>query len=694
MLTTARCISMACGLSLALGGAAAAQFPAPQGSARSPSVLAVPYIAQSELLCGGAALAMVERFWGRRGVYAENFTALVHPELHGILTTDLTEAARLTGWRADSLTGNWTGIRRKLGDSIPVIALIQVARNRYHYIVLLGWSPRGVTYHDPAVGPFRTMTESQFIKAWTGGQRWAIAVRPRPDLTPDPGPLSSPDALTATSDSLPCRPFLDLAIDAVGLDSLDRAATLLANAETACPAEPTVLRELAGVRFRQRRFADAERLAVNYVAAVPSDTLGWELLASSRYRLDDKAGALDAWNAIGKPTVDLVRIDGVRRIRFSVIAIAIGIRHGSLLTHDNLTLARRRVAELPAFSAASIGYQPVPGGLVEVRAAVAERPLLPPLWALAAAQSIRALGQHEIGVSLATPLGAGELWSGTWRWDHAHPLVDFQAEIPLRLGVPGVIGFDGGWERFRFAPRAAADSGIEETRRAGSVTFGGWVNRALRPSIGLRLEHWSGNAQYLAGIGGLEFRAAGDRFSLRTTAEQAAAIQSGPGYSRGSLRTDWASSFGLRRASWSVRAGIDLASRTAPLGVQPMASGDLPLAIPLRAHPWTRDGVIPTSTIGRTIVHGGVSADQPLFRTGLFTVAAGIFLDGADVGNPADGSGRSRFYLDAGGGIRIGILNGQLGVIRVDLATGLIDRTTALTVGLHQEWPTFRDRAH
>jgi len=40
-------------------------------------VLDVPFIAQSESLCGGAAAAMVLRYWGERGLTAESFASLV-----------------------------------------------------------------------------------------------------------------------------------------------------------------------------------------------------------------------------------------------------------------------------------------------------------------------------------------------------------------------------------------------------------------------------------------------------------------------------------------------------------------------------------------------------------------------------------------------------------------------------------------
>jgi hypothetical protein len=47
---------------------------AAQGEGREPlALLDVPFISQSELLCGGAAAAMVLRYWGERGISAETF---------------------------------------------------------------------------------------------------------------------------------------------------------------------------------------------------------------------------------------------------------------------------------------------------------------------------------------------------------------------------------------------------------------------------------------------------------------------------------------------------------------------------------------------------------------------------------------------------------------------------------------------
>ena len=684
-----------CGLGLALGGApASAQSPSPAAPSRSSPVLDVPYLPQSELLCGGAALAMVERWWGRRGVYAEDFVSLVRPEMQGILTTDLAAAARARGWETLTFDGTPEEVRRFLAQGVPVVALIQVAPKRYHYVVLLGWAGGRVIFHDPARAPSRSIDEAQFLAEWSGAEQWAMVLLPADAGAPLPLSEAAARRPPPPVDSMPCRPWLDWALDAVATDQLDDAANLLTEAGRACPAEPLVLRELAGVRFKQHRLAEAIRLSEQYLARVPDDALGWQLLATSRYLSGDREGALRAWNRVGAPTVDLVRIDGVREVRFRMIADAMDVRHGTVLTPEHMALARRRVADLPALGRTAVDYQPVGGALVEVHAVVAERPVLGGGLRLLAAGTLRAVTQHEVGFAIATPTGGGELWTGVWRWEHSHPRVAFRVDMPARLGFSGVAGVEGAWERFRFSLVTPRKGVFEETRRGGGVSFGGWITSALRPTAGLRFERWSGGRKYLDLTAATEFRAAGDRFLLTTGVEYGQALATHPSYTLGNVRGLWTSSVGISRASWSTRLGLDMASRRAPLGVWPVASGDIPWAIPLRAHPRTSDGLLPGATAGRSMLHGGVSGDHPVFRAGPFIVAAGLFLDGAKIRNPADGSGQDRFYLDAGGGVRVGILDGQLGVLRIDLATGLTEHGTAITVGLHQSWPPFRKSAH
>jgi hypothetical protein len=156
----------------------------------------------------------------------------------------------------------------------------------------------------------------------------------------------------------------------------------------------------------------------------------------------------------------------------------------------------------------------------------------------------------------------------------------------------------------------------------------------------------------------------------------------------------WASSLGLGRAAWSTRLGFNWVSSATPLGAWPVVGGNLSWAIPLRAEPLADGGLLAGRSTGRGIIHAGLAADYPVYRLGPIVFAAGVFLDGAEVRSAADGSAQSRFALDGGGGIRIGIVDGQLGVLRVDLATGLLaDRRSALTVGVHRNWPPFKQES-
>ena len=672
----ARLAVAGCLLSTRLGGAPAlAQSPHPDSTPAAP-VLEVPYLAQSVLLCGGAALAMVERWWGRRGVYAEDFAGLVRAERGGILTTELDSAARTRGWETRVHRGTPELVRQHLEAGEPVVALIQVAPNRYHYVVVIGWREGKVTFHDPARAPFITMEEAGFLTRWTGADRWAMVVRPMPALSPK---VAAGITEQAPIDSLPCRPWLDRAVDAAQQRRLTEAVQWLEEAGRSCPGEPLVVREMAGVRFKQGMHSSAIRLAEEYLATTPGDETGWQLLAASRYLSGDAQGALAAWNELGRPTVDLLRVEGSRKIRYREIADAASLAPGTLLTPSRLALSQRRVSSVPALRRGIVEYQPVPGGIAEVRVAIVERPVADPPWRLLVAGAIGAVAQREIGVEVASPTGAGELWAGSWRWASIRPRAALRVDLPGHLLFPGVIGIEATWEQF-------STSGLDETRRTGFVGFDGWLTAGIRPSGGLRVERWSGQRDYLAVSLGAEFRALGDRLALTATADRALAISAHQSFTQGRARATWATGTGLRRAAWSTRVGIDWTSRSAPSGAWPVAGGGVSWAVPLRAHSLASGSVV----AGRGIFHAGLAGDHPIAQIGPLAVAAGAFLDAARLVAATVDRGSNSWLVDGGAGLRIGIADGRSGVIRLDLAKGLTEgRGSAFTIGIHQRWPSF-----
>src|SRR5687767_15861202 len=118
---------------MVLAGPLSAQ-PAPQSFDSSPvgradgrplSLLDVPFISQSEALCGGAAAAMVLRYWGERGLNAESFAHLVDRSAAGIRTSTLVGELRSRGWNAAAIAGDHSNIANELNRGRPVLTLIE-----------------------------------------------------------------------------------------------------------------------------------------------------------------------------------------------------------------------------------------------------------------------------------------------------------------------------------------------------------------------------------------------------------------------------------------------------------------------------------------------------------------------------------------------------------------------------------------
>ena len=138
------------------------------GQTPSPSspgpVLDVPYVPQSEALCGGAAVAMVMRYWGAIGIHAESFSSLVDPGQQGIRGEDLISEVTRRGWSAASFRGDAMLVQRSLEARRPLIALVEDRPGRFHYVVVVSWVPGTVVVHDPARRPFQVLEEQLFLR--------------------------------------------------------------------------------------------------------------------------------------------------------------------------------------------------------------------------------------------------------------------------------------------------------------------------------------------------------------------------------------------------------------------------------------------------------------------------------------------------------------------------------------------------
>jgi hypothetical protein len=679
-------------LVMALAGPSMAQ-PAPHPL----SLLDVPFISQSEALCGGAAAAMVLRYWGERGLAAESFAHLVDRSASGIRTTALVNELQTRGWNAVAVAGTSERIATELGRGRPVMTLIEDRARTFHYIVIVGATAEAIVFHDPARAPLRVMGRDEFTRRWNAARRWMAVITPGargglnaaaaaspdraepappatfPSPAMPPAPTTLPNLPTPADPAIPtaiaetpigsdsCEALLADGIRRAQANDLDAAERSLTSA-LACPGG-AAMRELAGVRVLQQRWADVEALAATAARIQPEDAYTWRLLGTSRFVQNDRIGALEAWNRAGEPKLDLVSVAGLTRTRQRVVERLIDGASQSVFTPAAFALARRRLAELPSAAATAIEYVPVASALVELRATVNERPLAPTdIWSYAAIGGIAA-ARRDVEFSTGSFSGGGERLTIAWRFWPGRPRIALALDAPAPWG--GVWGVQAFSERQPFDRPELSSA----ERSGGGVHLGNWISPKVRVAMRGGIERWERGGNFgTAGVG-LRLLSRDDRFDARLGADVWGGAAT---FSVAEAAITARSSIDRRGRVLVARGGVSRATRSTPPDL--WFGGDTGVTRPtlLRAHPLVAGGRLRVEQLGRQMIHGSAEA-QHWWRLSLTRVAAAIFADAARVDGrlPEPGQGD----VDIGAGARLAV-PGLAGTFRADLAKGLRDGVT------------------
>ena len=683
-----RCATGICVLAVALASNPAAIAGAPPDAPLAlgkVQLLDVPYVPQSDALCGGAALAMVLRYWGMSGVRAEDFAVLAQPGGAGIRTGALVEAVEGYGWTAVPLPGTPSGVQSHLEQGRPVIALIRVGAGTFHYVVLVAWANGWVILHDPKRGPFRALRDAEFGAAWAGSGDWALLVLPPPELhrqtatattlvdAPPPAPLDA------------CGALVEAGVLLAQQDEAPEAELKFLAAQSLCPTSAEPLRERAGLRFRVEDFTGAKRLAQQALGLDPSDGLAWRLLGASCFLAGDTEGALAAWNHVFEPRTDLTRIDGLTRIRYSAVAGQLDLPPGELLTPQAFRRARRRLAEMPAQLGSRLSLRPEPEGNARVDVALVERPpVIDGVWDVGGV-GLKALVGREVTLDVASPTGNGELWTAGWRWWQERPRVSLALTVPAAGGRPGIWRVGAFWERQAYGSQSASTAGglprsevRREERRRTELSFADWLWPDVRLEVGLALDRWVDRGGYVSLAGSIERRCANDRLALGAQLARWANLGNRAPFGASGLSVTWRSS-GLEGCdAWRGRLGLTTASSHAPLALWSGAGTGQGRAPLLRAHPLLDAGVIAGPVFGRTVLHGTIERQAWPWTLGPLRVGCAVFVDGAKPWDTGPAS-RSPLQLDGGAGLRLRAL-GAKGEFRLDAAHGFADGNSAVSV--------------
>jgi hypothetical protein len=663
-------VALVCAAAVVTSPAIAHAQPPPPPVPAVPAILSVPYLPQSEALCGGAAAAMVMRYWGAEDVYADAFAPLVDRKAGGIHTSALVADLERRHWTVAAGPGDGDGLARELARGRPVIALIEDRPQRFHYVVVVSLPAGKVVLHDPARAPSRTLDRARFDAAWEKSQRWMLILLPPPSAQP-PAPVTDrrPDPIVAPGGA--CATEVEAAVALAERGEKGAARTALEAAAVTCPGAAAPWRELAGLDALDERWADAAAHAGRAVLHDPADALAWRILATAEYLQQHDLAALAAWNHVGEPRTDLVEIKGLAHTRYLVVADAIALGPAELLTPDALRLAQRRVRAIPAVAAARVSFQPRENGKARIDAAIVERsraPIAPAAWL---GIGLRTLTDREIATSFANVSGGGDLVSIAWRfWEH-RPTIAASYAAP---GPGGVWRLDVSRETQTFG--TAGPARFEETRSRAGVEIGNWIDRRTRLAGGVALENWTGRPRTAALSGRAEFRPFSDRLSL----EGGATIWRGRdvSFAGAEAAARWRSSSVLTGTVWRADAGYRAATADSPASIWPGADSGTVRDVLLRAHPLLDDGVIRRGVFGRRLAFGSLEVQRWFVsRTRPIRVAPAAFVDTARASRGLSAS-TDRVQVDAGAGLRLSLPG--VGVLRLDVAHGLRDGRTALSV--------------
>lgn len=613
-------------------------------------ILDVPFISQSEALCGGAAAAMVLRYWGERGLSAESFSHLVDRSAAGIRTDALVSELRSRGWMAAALAGTGEAIDAELRRGRPVLTLIEDRPGRFHYIVIVARTPDAVVFHDPARAPFRVVGREEFERRWQPAKRWMAVVVPGEREPETVAPVS------ALPSAAPCDALIAAGVARAQAGDLAAAEQHLTTALSCGGA--AAMRELAGVRVLQRRWADVEALSNAATATEPRDPYGWRLLGTSRFVQNNRDGALAAWNRVSEPRLDLLSVAGLDRTRQRVVERLIGASAGTVVTPNLLLRSERRLGELPAAVSTSVELRPAAGGLAELRATVNERPVIPAdVWSYVALGAVAA-SRRELGAATGSLTGGGERLKAEWRFWPGRPRLGAAVDAPAPWGGIWSVGGFGEHERF-------TDAGPpDETRAGGFVEWSTWTNAVVKLTAGAGVEDWDRIGTLGRSRAQVQMLTRGSRVHVRADGEMWAGAAS---FSRLSVNIDAASAATRTGRIYLGRGGAAAGSANLPPLLWFGGDTGQTRETLLRAHPLVDDGRLRIEQMGRRLWHASVEAQQ-WWSAGIVRTAAAVFVDAARVGDRADDAARTD--VDAGVGVRLA-LPGAPGTFRADVATGL-----------------------
>ena len=529
-------------------------------------------------------------------------------------------AVTARGWQAfagESPTWTRADLQRQVDQGRPVIVLIEPTPGRFHYVVVVGVTPSSVVFHDPARTSFDVAAADEFDHEWRGSLNWRLVVLPPPTLGDVRSTLDESASPAASAPAVPqartdaCGALVDRGVALADTDSSSAERVLTAASEL-CPASADPWLERAGLRFRASAWREAAGFAERAADRDPQNDDAWALLATARYLGDDQIGALDAWNQIGEPIIDVVKVSGGRQTPQSAFHRLLGLRPHMLLTRSAFQRAARQLDDAPTTSVTRVQFDPVAKGRAVVQAAIVESDPYPRHPISFAVLGGRAIFADELRADFAGLAGQGEAATVLWRWPTARPRIEGSIAMPAPGPLPGIATVDVFWEAQSYAVpiEGAAVAFERDERRRVALDFDTWVSGNTRLEGGAALDRFD-NDDHLATSAAVEQHLMRDLIVARAQAE-VWSLGRGNGFWTRDLSLAWRSSADASQPFVIAFVGDSAASEGAPRALWMGAGTGQGRPMLLRAHQLLRSDIIRGPMFGRRLRFANVEYRHPL----------------------------------------------------------------------------------
>jgi len=150
------------------------------------------------------------------------------------------------------------------------------------------------------------------------------------------------------------------------LGRLDEARSAFRRGLSRWPGDERFPVELAGIAFKQKRYADAAGYLQRALKLAPHDSYAEDFLGTVYFLQGNLDAALKYWNRVNKPQIALVRAEPVPRLDPGLLDQAFAFAPASLLRWPGLLTSEARIQGLGVFPAYRFDLQARPDGKFDV----------------------------------------------------------------------------------------------------------------------------------------------------------------------------------------------------------------------------------------------------------------------------------------------------------------------------------------